>query len=295
MRFALARCAVLPEPDPDEAPLVAALHALGHEGVGVAWDAPEGAAESLARFDAIVLRATWNYAQHAEAFRDWLDAAARATVMINPLSLVRANLHKRYLLDLASRGVPTVPTEFVDRGGRADVRAIAAANQWDAVVIKPAVSAGSYRTSRFDAPQFDAAQAFLDDMVAGPTDARDAMIQRFEPAVARGGEVNLIWIDGIVTHAISKRPRFAGQHEDVTAHTRITDEEHGFARRVLDAAEGQRGVVFARIDTFRDDSGQLMLSELELIEPSLFFAHGPGAAARLARAIVARVRRPRTP
>ena len=290
MHIALVRCAVLPEPDPDEAPLLAALRAAGHEATSVSWDGPDGGPAELARFDAVVLRATWNYAQQAEDFAAWFDEAARVTRVLNPPSVVRGNLHKRYLRELARRGVPTVPTRFVAQGESVDVRAIAHEHGWSAVVIKPAVSAGSYRTRKFDAKDFGEAQAFLDDMLTGPADARDAMVQRFEPAVARGGEVNLIWIDGIVTHAIAKRPRFAGQDESVEPRRSVADDERAFADRVLDAAgllEGPEAdrPVFARIDTFRDDAGELMLSELELIEPSLFFAHAPGTAERFVRAM----------
>jgi hypothetical protein len=45
----------------------------------------------------------------------------------------------------------------------------------------------------------------------------------------------------------------------------------------------------ARVDLIRDDDGARRLPELELTEPSLFFVHAPGAAERLAAAVLRRL------
>ena len=38
----------------------------------------------------------------------------------------------------------------------------------------------------------------------------------------------------------------------------------------------------------RDETGRYVLNELEVVEPSLFFRHGPNAADMLAAALLAR-------
>ena len=43
--------------------------------------------------------------------------------------------------------------------------------------------------------------------------------------------------------------------------------------------------LYARVDFLRDHHGNLKLSELEMVEPSLFFRHCPAAADRLAAAL----------
>jgi hypothetical protein len=62
------------------------------------------------------------------------------------------------------------------------------------------------------------------------------------------------------------------------------DEFLTWARRSASAASR-----YARADFLRDGCRHLRLSELELVEPSLFFRHGPGAANRLAGARLRRV------
>jgi hypothetical protein len=44
-------------------------------------------------------------------------------------------------------------------------------------------------------------------------------------------------------------------------------------------------LLYARIDVARDDHGAPRLMELELVEPSLFFAQGPAALARYVSAV----------
>ena len=51
----------------------------------------------------------------------------------------------------------------------------------------------------------------------------------------------------------------------------------------------QHDLVYARFDFLRDAEGQYLVTELELVEPSLFFRHDPAAADRLADAVVKRM------
>jgi hypothetical protein len=48
-------------------------------------------------------------------------------------------------------------------------------------------------------------------------------------------------------------------------------------------------LLYARFDYLRDNSGNLVLNELELVEPSLFFRHCNKSASVFADAIIKRV------
>lgn len=276
MRIALVNCLNLPEHDPDEVPLLNALRDRGHEAGVLSWDDP-GADPGA--YDACVLRATWNYYRHLDAFAAWLEHADRATTLLNPLETVRWNLHKGYLLELERAGVAVVPTALFDRGAMVDLGSVLRDRGWRDVVVKPAISAGSHGTKRFGAGEIEAVQAWLDRLLA----QGDAMVQRFEPSVLREGEVSIVCIGGEVSHAIEKRPRFDGDEESVVGRSSASDAERAFAERVLGVVSHEH--VYARVDVFPSDNGGLLLSELELIEPSLFFDHGPGSADRFAAAL----------
>lgn len=278
----LATASVLPRPDEDEAPLHAALTAAGVVAATRAWDDPTidwGAAR------ACVIRSTWNYVRNYQAFLDWATRCAAATTLWNPLPIVRWNSHKGYLTELARAGLPVVPTRLVRRdqvaGDDTDLATLAAG--WDEVVIKPAVSAGSFRTLRVRRADFTRGQAHLDLVRADG----DALVQPYLRSVEDYGERALVWIDGALTHAVRKGARFAGDEQRVSDAVAIAPDEGALAERIL--AHLPRPLLYARVDLARDAEGRPCLMELELIEPSLFLTRSPAALARLAAALKSRL------
>jgi len=266
MRIAYVSCARLPEPDIDEQPLLDGLIGAGHEARVAAWD--DGSVD-WAWFDLVLIRATWNYAQHIDAFEAWIERVDGVTTLVNPAETLKWNLHKAYLRELSSCGVAIVPTAFFDRGKGVSVGEVARGEKWIKIVIKPTISAGSFCTRVFDlgCGGLDEAQAFFDEMIA----QRGMMIQRYMPSVDTVGETALIVIDGELTHAIEKKPRFDDQEEEVCLREEISDEMRAFARRVLEAADKE--YLYARVDIIPDDDGSMLLSEFEMLEPSLFFPY----------------------
>ena len=272
---ALATCQNIPEPDVDEPLLVAALEARGVPAKVLAWD------DDTVDWDApklTVIRSTWNYYRRPGPFLAW--ALRRGERLVNAPALVRWNHHKRYLADLEASGLPIVPTLWLDRGSLARIEELVAERGWSDIVVKPAVSAGSYRTSRLEGPPWDA-QVFGDLVAAG-----DAMVQPYVKSVDGYGERSVVCIDGELTHAIRKSPRFVGDAEAVSAAVPIAEDERALAAAVLARAGGSP--LYARVDIVRDEEGRAMLSELELIEPSLFLKQSPAALERLAAGIARR-------
>ena len=264
MRIALATCRNIPEPDVDEPLMLDAFAKAGAEAKLLAWDEPSAPFED---YDLVILRSTWNYFEHLPEFLAWVD---RTRGLRNPREIVRWNAVKTYLRDLEARGIDVVPTKFVTKGENARLADVA----WKDVVVKPVVSAGSFCTERFDHDD-PRGQIFLD----GLSRERDVMIQKWMPAVNDYGERSLVWIAGEITHAIRKSPRFAGGVESVSGEMPIAPEERAFAERVI-AASAAKDLLYGRVDIIRDDDGILRVMELELVEPSLFFAFQPGAADR---------------
>lgn len=284
-KLRIATCLSLPEPDPDEAPLRAALAAAGIDASLAGWDDPS------VDWDApipTVIRSTWNYFHDRPGFLAWAARAARAAPLWNGPAIVAWNSHKGYLGELARRGHAVMPTLFVARGrapapGELTEELARLGFGGAAVVVKPTVSAGSFATRHFAAGDVDAAQAFL----AAESSARDMLVQPFLASVAgsgpRDGERSLVFVDGVVTHAMRKAPRFADGAEAVTGPWPIADDELALADAVL--APYRAELLYARVDMARDHAGRPMLMELELIEPSLFLAQHRPALDRLVRAL----------
>jgi len=269
VKIRIATCRQLPEPDVDEVPLAAALASAGFDATLVAWDDPD------ADWDAptpTLLRSTWNYALHLDAFLDWVDRASTSAPMWNPADIVRTNVRKRYLLSLALADVPVVPTRMIKREDVLDV-AIDQLGSPARIVIKPEVGAGSLGTRVFDAGDPAAVEHVAALAIRGP-----ALVQPYLPSVETYGERSLIWIDGELTHAIRKTPRFTGDAEKIDGPFPIADDERAVATAAL--AQVAPRILYGRVDLARDSSGQPVVMELELVEPSLFFARHPPALER---------------
>jgi hypothetical protein len=300
IRLRVATCKELPEPDLDERPLAAALAAGGFAAALVGWDDP------AVDWDApipTILRSTWNYPLAVDAFRAWIDRVSRAGPLINPRDVVLWNVEKRYLLELDARGVPVVPTAVVERGAARDLatilradapptsgavlpagRGIAATFDLSAlrtaasIVIKPEVGAASLDARRF-APDDPAAIAHLTELTARGA----ALVQPYLASVETHGERSVVWIAGELSHAIRKLPRFTDGRECVAGAVAIEPDE----RAVADAALAPLAdrILYGRVDLARDDAGQPRVMELELIEPSLYLTHHPGAIDRFVAAL----------
>ena len=276
MHVGIVTCVELPEPDPDQQLLLDALQQAGLNAEMIAWD---DTAADPGDYDVCVFRSCWNYHWFADAFRKWVDRAEQVTRLVNSARVVHWNLHKCYLRELDASGVPTIPTAWFDRGAAADLARTLSEFAWEQIVVKPAVSAGSFRTQQFHINELSRAQAFLDDLLC---DA-DAMVQRYMPSFETPGERAVIWIDGEPTHAVTKSPRFADGVEQVSAAMRVTKAERMIAQKCFEIIN--ESLLYARVDVVEDRAGELLVSELELVEPSLFFLQCPAALDRFVGAM----------
>lgn len=275
-RVALITCRILPEPDPDQDLLLDALRSRGMDAEMLPWDVP---ASDPGKFDLCVMRSCWNYYEDPDAFVSWIATAARVSRLVNDERVVHWNLHKTYLRVLRNAGVPIVPTAWFERGEILDLGEIMRAHGWDDVVIKPTISASSFRTHRFRRAEVADGQTFLETLVA----ERDVMVQRYASAVETSGERALVWIDGGFTHSVRKNPRLSGQDEHVSQALPVSPGERAVGEKAI-ACAGTDGLVYARVDVVEHE-GQPVVSEMELMEPSLFLLQHPPALERFVAAI----------
>jgi glutathione synthase/RimK-type ligase-like ATP-grasp enzyme len=270
--------------DHDETPL---REALARRQIGsevLAWDDPS---VSWGRFDAVLIRSTWDYIERPELFLHWCERVAADVPLWNPLATIRWNSDKHYLAELRTAGLAVVESHFIEPGSPPD-----SFPPLDEFVVKPAISAGSRDTERYAATQRELAVKH----VARLLDAgRSVLVQPYLSDVDTDGETGLLFFDGQFSHAIRKGPILRdGAPEidglfafgDITARD-PSDAEKALAASVL-AALPHPTPLYARVDLLPSPDGPLLL-ELELVEPSLFFATSAGSADRLAEAVQKRL------
>jgi glutathione synthase/RimK-type ligase-like ATP-grasp enzyme len=288
LRVALATCARIPRLTEDDRRLQEELRRDGTEAVAAVWDDP---AVPWSRFDRVVVRSCWDYHVRLPEFLAWVEALERQHVALwNPAPLLRSNAHKSYLRDLASRGLPLVPTVWLSRGARDRLADVLDERGWAEVVVKPAVSASAFRTwrvSRREAEGAEARREFEHLIAAG-----DLLVQRFVPEIVTPGEWSFVFLGEAYSHAVLKRPA-AGDF-------RVQEEYGGriaggapsaalVAQAERIAAWIPRPWLYARIDVV-EIAGTLNVMEVELIEPALFLGSNPSAPARFADVVRRAVR-----
>lgn len=227
-----------------------------------------------------VIRSTWDAHLHFRQFESWLTRIQVQTRICNPVDNVLWNFEKRYLADLAKRGVAVIPTMYFPAGSPVNLRSDDI--EWPRVVVKPSIGGGSYAVRSFQMP---AELAPLEDHLNGIRSRTGALIQRFEESVTRLAERSLVFIDSEYSHAVRRIAFNTGVTPDTPEFDHeASQSEIAFAFQVLDAADS-RDLAFARVDILPTPGG-LLLMELELIEPALFLTRLPSAAPRLASALL---------
>jgi O-ureido-D-serine cyclo-ligase len=276
--------------DEDLPPLESALRNAGAKVTVAEWDRPH----DWSRSDIALLRSTWDYTQRLPEFFAWAGKVAGETTLLNPLPVVQWNSDKHYLRDLADKGVPTVPSSFIEPGENAHLRIAdllsdPAVNEF---VVKPAVGAGSRDAQRFGREEQEDAARHASNML---TEKRSVLLQPYLGKVDEHGETTLMYFQGEFSHAIRKGPllkRKEGPTTELFAKEAITARvpdaaELGVAARALLALPFETPL-YARVDLIRDQQGDPVVLELELIEPSLFFPFSAGSAEGFAAAVMKR-------
>ncbi|MCA9569174.1 MAG: hypothetical protein KC656_15100 [Myxococcales bacterium] len=255
--------------DRADKPPVEGLRARGATVSTPAWDDP---GVDWASFDTVLIRATWDYHHHRDAFVAWAERVGAATRLLNPAPIIAWNTVKTYLRDLP---VPQPETVWIERAE--EVRPALAERGWGTAFLKPIVGATAEGTLRFD----DASVA--EDHVRRL--GGHFLLQPYLATVGDVGERSAIVIGGEVTHAVRKLPvpgdyRVQDDYGATDEPATLTEAELELVAATMRALP--EPVAYARVDWLTDDEGQPRLIELELVEPCLFFRHGPGAAERLA-------------
>lgn len=267
--------------DDDEPLGVEALRRRGVEVDVVDWDDPEAA---WGGYDRVVPRSTWDYPQRLDEFLAWLEVVRAVTDVVNPVPMLRWNLDKHYLADLAEAGVPVVPGTFVDGDGAPPLVD-------GGCVVKPAVGAGSRDVAAYGPHEHAEARAHVERLRRR---GESVLVQPLVASVAVDGEWPLLFFDGVFSHAANKRVTLARGGDvgdlfvaEVNRPHVATADQVAAAQAAVDVVVRRFGVpAYARVDLVRAESGAHQVLEVELVEPSLFLPYAdPAAPDRLAAAL----------
>jgi glutathione synthase/RimK-type ligase-like ATP-grasp enzyme len=261
--IALLTCQRLPDLFETDQTLIPLFKQRGIHAEAAIWDDPT---IDWKKYDALVIRNTWDYYTKSDAFINWLKYIRdNKIMMLNSADVVLQNIHKFYLRDFEKEGIRIIPTIFSDRREPASLDTLKQ-KQWYSVVIKPAISAGSYQTKTYNVNELS--QQSLDELLSG----NDWLIQPFLPEIEQG-ELSMIFINGKFSHAAIKKPKdgdFRVQRQYGGKYQLIHPDASLLAVAEKVVARASLQLLYARVDGVMINN-EFHLMELELIEPDLYF------------------------
>lgn len=265
-----------PDPDLDIPFLVPALEALGNNVDILNWQTTT----NFLKYDLLVIRSPWDYAQNFNRFHNWLHLANSQVKVINPVAVIDENIDKRYLLKFAAAGFEIIPTQVLE-----SIAGLSGIELHDGkMVMKPVIGAGARGAFIVD----DGSN--LEDLCQRHFSATEIplLVQPYLKEVDHPGEIAVVCCKGEIMHSIIKRPALsAGGHGDFAANVDISTELTKFINQIMEfeiAGSQISELVYSRIDVVPTAEG-FKLMELELIEPFLFLPMNPNSTQVFATAI----------
>lgn len=281
-KVALLTCTEYPRLTYDDALLLEGLREQAFSVDVVIWDEPK---TDWQAYSAVIIRSTWDYFAKIDKFCQWLSELEKSGVkLLNPIPVLRANIDKRYLRLLEKKGVKIVPTTWVERGEKDPLKIILSERLEAELVLKPALSAGGFRTYRLSRESV-AREA---DKIAEILQDSTLMAQPLLQEVLDEGEWSFLYFGGEFSHAVRKRAKsgeFRVQWTHGGSHAKMKPPAQALSdvEKIMLLPEHQ-GLLYARVDGVIV-GGEFQLMELELLEPHLFFAEDPQAVNRYIAAL----------
>lgn len=270
---------------PDDQLAAAALEQVGFSVEPVLWD---DRTVDWAAFEVVLPRSTWDYHQRLDDFRAWLDSLdAEGARVLNPTEILRWNMDKLYLQDLQEAGFAIAPSVWLPRGAKARLADLLAQKGWERAVVKPTVSAGADDTFLVTPAQAEERQPEFAALLA----RKAVLVQQFMEELVQEGEWSLMFFNQRFSHAVLKRPgegdfRVQRHYGGRDQAAQVPDWMQAQAQAIVEDIDS--ALLYARVDAVARGR-ELVLMELELIEPVLFFEADPQAAPRFARALAEQI------
>ena len=261
--------------------LTTALEQKGFKVTRTSWD-DDGFDWTNTRF--ALFRATWDYFHRFAEFQLWLKKRAQQIEFINPYSVIQWNMNKKYLGILQQKGINIPPSLFLEQGENSSLKNVLQRTGWSKAILKPSVGGGARHTYLFNEDDVDHYEDTFQRLVS----TESVLVQEFQENIKSKGEVSFMVFGGQYSHAVLKKAKtgdFRVQDDfGGTLHSYIaSQEEKTFVEQVI--AQCAQSPIYARVDVMCDNHNELCLSELEMIEPELWFRKHEDAAQTMANAV----------
>ncbi|WP_238395635.1 ATP-grasp domain-containing protein [Pontibacter pudoricolor] len=261
---------------------------LKGKGLPVTWQVWDDANVDWSQFGALIIKSPWDYFDKIAAFYSWLDKVETAGCkVLNPVKTLRWNADKLYFKAMEAAGVTIVPTVWLEQGNTFNAQAAFEELGSEKIIVKPRVSGGAKNTFALTIDEAEAKTSEINQLLQH----EPFLAQPFIEEIKTEGEWSFIFFGGNYSHTVLKTAKpgdFRVQHFfGGTIHTPTPPAALlATAQTIVDAFA--KDCLYARVDGVTLNN-ELVLMELELIEPFLFLGTSEGSLERYYQALMARL------
>ena len=236
----------------------------------------------------LLIRSTWDYFHRFKEFKKWIDNVNSKSILINTYEQLIWNFDKHYLKDLEQKNINIPSSIFIKKGSSKSLKEVMSENNWNCIVIKPTISGAARHTYKVDSKNVANISKNFSELIK----EEDFIVQEFQKNIINKGEVAVVLINGEYTHAIlklAKKGDFRVQDDfgGTIQNYEPSQEMIQFAQESIKSLTPTP--VYARVDIIWDNNDEMAVSELELIEPELWFRNNPSAAEKIAKVLKEKV------
>jgi len=256
---------------------------LQKKGVDIKAEIWDDTSVNWKDYDVALLKMPWDYHQKYPRFKNWLDDLQKSGLrLLNDFDIVRWNMDKHYLTDIANKGFEVIPTIFLDKEWNGKLLPLFTELQTDELILKPCVSGGSKNTIVLDKHSTTEKSVIVYSLLK----EGDFMVQPLMHEV-ENGEWSFVFFNNVYSHTVIKKPKpgdfrvqqvYGGSITTVYPKQSDIDYAAAYLQSFADNA------FYARVDGLMVN-GKFLLMELELIEPFLYLSYGDGAVERYYNAL----------
>lgn len=237
-------------------------------------------------YDLVILKSPWDYFDLIDSFYKWLAMLQKEGVrLLNPIATVKWNADKHYLHEIAKTGLKVVKSIFITKGEQVDLSNYFKVFDAEKFIVKPCVSGGSKNTFKVNLENVKEISEKINLLLT----EEDFILQPFVKEIEEDGEWSFVFFNGQFSHALLKKAKpgdFRVQHSfGGTIHP-----QQPAANLVASAQKYvnvfAKNCLYARVDAALIQQ-ELVLMELELIEPFLFLNTNVNALANYYEALTA--------
>lgn len=260
----------------DDKLLIEALREYDIEARSVDWRSSE---VNWPAFDAALIYSTWDYYEDYAKFLANLQKIELLGLKVcNPPNIVKWNSSKKYLKDLEDLGLKTIESLYISSKELDTLQPMLIENGWVDCVIKPQVSTSGHNTFRFKQSNIE----HVKNKFKGLNE--DLIVQPFAEEIEKEGEWSFVFVNKEYIHCVLKKPPQGGFLVQKGTKVPVQPPEWMIqaAQNIVDTID--LPVLQTRVDVIRRGK-ELIIMEIEMIEPVLYLRYFPGSAKKVARMI----------